>query len=99
MREIEKIRSRQSQEIDCAELTEMLHEQLRRKPLFHKRQRLQLFSITRRQERGLAFTLCVNHTEWFGSSQLAFFERIIRKKYDLRGCPIKFMVVRRGRTG
>lgn len=97
MREIEKIRTRLNQDIDCAELTEILHEQLRRKPLFHKRQRLQLFSITRRKEKGIAFTLCVNYPEWFGNSQLAFFERIIRKKYDLRGCPVQFVVIKRGR--
>ena len=87
MREINKIRDRLTQKIDCAELTEYLHERLRKKPLFHKRQRLQLFSITRRQDKGIAFTLCVNQPEWFGQSQLSYFENILRRKYDLRGMP------------
>lgn len=97
MREVEKIRTRMNQEIDCAALTELLHERLRRKPLFHKRQRLQLFSITRRSEKGLVFTLCVNYPEWFGQSQLAFFENIMRKQYDLRGCPLQFVLTKRGK--
>lgn len=97
MREIEKIRTRLKTQFDNAEMTEMLHEYLRHRPLFHNRQKLQIFSITQRAERGIAFTLCVNQPSWFGQSQLACIDRVIRKKYDLRGCPINFVVVRRGR--
>lgn len=99
MREIEKIRGRLTQKLDGPELTEMLHEYLRHRPLFHNRQKLQIFSIQQRQEHGIAFTLCVNQPSWFGQSQLACIDRVIRKKYDLRGCPINFVVVRRGKGG
>jgi len=37
----------------------------------------------------------VNESEWFGPSELAFFENILRREYDLEGVPVKFVVRKR----
>jgi GTP-binding protein len=94
-REIEKIRKRMTQPMNDAQLTIDLHEYFRKKPLFNKRQKLQVFSIQRRKEKGVSFTLCVNQPQWFGQSQLSCIENFIRKKYDLIGCPIHFVLIKR----
>jgi len=33
----------------------------------------------------------VNQPQWFEDSQLAFFENVMRKKYDLRGVPVRIL--------
>ncbi len=42
------------------------------------------------------FVIIVNEPIWFGQSQLAFFENILRKNYDLVGVPVKFIPRKKG---
>lgn len=95
MREIEKIRERFLQPINSAELTVELHEYFRNKPLFHKGVKLQVFSIQKRKEKDMAFNLCVSDPRWFGQSQLQCIENFLRKKYDLLGIPVHFVITKR----
>lgn len=95
MREIDALRKRLVQPINSAELTVELHEYFRQKPLFHKGIKLQAFSIQKRDEKGMSFTLCVNEPRWFGQSQLQCIENFLRKKFDLLGCPIHFVLIKR----
>jgi GTP-binding protein len=96
MREIDKIRTRLAQPINSAELTVDIHEYFRQKPLFHNSMKLQVFSLQKRNEKGLSFTLCVNEPKWFGQSQLQCIENFLRKKYDIVGCPVHFVIIKRG---
>jgi len=95
LREVEKIRTRLTQPINSAELTVELHEYFRNKPLFHKGIKLQVFSIQKRKEKGMSFDICVNEPKWFGQSQLQCIENFLRRKYDLLGCPIHFVITKR----
>jgi len=95
LREIEKIRARFIQPINSAALTIDLHEHFRSKPLFHKGVKLQVFSIQKLKEKGMQFAICVNDPRWFGSSQLQCIENFLRKKYDLLGCPVHFIITKR----
>ena len=95
LKEIEKIRNRLAQPINSSELTVDLHEYFRNKPLFHKGIKLQAFSIQKLNAKGMQFALCVNEPKWFGPSQLQCIENFLRKKYDLLGCPIHFIISRR----
>jgi len=45
--------------------------------------------------RPITICLVVNESEWFGESQLAFFENLMRAEYDLEGVPVKFIVRKR----
>jgi GTP-binding protein len=91
MREIDKLRERLIQKFPGEELTDLIQRHLIKKPLFHKRQRLRVHKVRQKDARTPVFTLTVNYPEWFGQSQLACFENLLRKKYDLRGCPVSFV--------
>jgi len=92
LREIQKIRTRLATKIPTMELTELIQERLRKRRLFHNRQQLKVRSIKQVSGRNLTFSLCVNFPRAFGQSQLACIENILRRTYDLRGCPLEFIV-------
>lgn len=95
-REIEKIQERLKLAIPSADLYETVLETFRRKPLFHNKQKLLIYSIVqqhRDSHRGaLTFELTVNYPEWFDQSACSAIENILRKKYDMRGCPLVFFL-------
>lgn len=64
---------------------------LDRTPLFHVGQRLKLFSAKQIADRPLTIRLNVNEQDWFGQSQLNFFENILRKSYNLKSVPVKLL--------
>jgi len=90
---IKEVESRREQEIDGKELYELIKSYLLKKPMFHKTQLLKVHSIKPSKVKGVhTFTLKVNLPEFFGQTQLGFIENLIRKHYNLVGCPIKFVV-------
>jgi len=97
-REIEKLRKRMIQKFDTVEVTELIHASMAKRPLWHKRQAMKVYSIKQvSQTRVPTFTLHVNYPDWFEQSQLAYIENILRRNYDLRGCPVLFVVKKRDR--
>jgi len=73
------------------DLEELILNQIKSKPMYHKRQILKAFRI--QQVKGApipSFNLLVNYPEWFGPTQLGFIENILRSKYNLKGCPVEF---------
>ncbi len=91
-KEIEKAWIRRNQEFYSIELNEIIKETLEKKPMFHKTILLKIFKISQIKAFIPTFTLRVNRPQWFGPTQLGFIENILRKKYDLKGCPVKFIV-------
>ena len=59
---------------------------------YHNKNLLVFFSAHQVSTAPITIVLHVNVPLWFGQSQVAYFERILRSKYDLRGVPIKFIV-------
>lgn len=89
-KEIEKIWKRCTQEFDSIQITELVKNKLLEKPLYHKTNILNLFKVINIKNKIPTFLLIVNQPSWFESSQLGFIENILRKNFDLKGCPIKF---------
>ena len=92
-KQVNKLWQRLNQDFDNDEIDELIKTQLTQKPLYHKKQLLRVKQIRSiKKAKVPTFTLKTNFPEWFGPSQLGFLENILRKKYDLLGCPVKFVL-------
>jgi GTP-binding protein len=92
---VEKIWERHSQRFSDDELTVLFKEALMSKPLFRKTQPLMLYGVKQVKTAPITLAIRVNQPSWFGSSQLAFFEGVMRRTYNLKGVPIRFLVRKR----
>jgi GTP-binding protein len=88
---LDKVWERYSQRFDNEEITQLFMSNLSKKPLFYIGQRLILYKVEQIKTAPITFVLTVNRPNWFGESQLGFFENILRKEYDLKGVPVKFI--------
>lgn len=89
---VQKVWDRCQQHFNSTEVDELVKGELSTKPLYHTKVELKLFKIRHTEGKVPTFVLHVNYPEWFGPSQLACIENILRKHYDLKGCPISFIV-------
>jgi len=89
---VQKVWERYSMKFSDDELDRLFKEALLKKSLYHKTQRLRVNSVKQVKTAPITLLMIVNYPEWFGPSQLAFFENILRKKYDLQGVPVRFIV-------
>lgn len=88
---VDKVWKRYSETLSADDITILFHEALVHKPLFHKTQRLEVYKVHQVAHTPITLLVVVNHPDWFGPSQLAFFDGLVRKKFDLKGVPIKFI--------
>ncbi|MFH0897996.1 MAG: ribosome biogenesis GTPase Der [bacterium] len=89
--QVQKVLDRCKQPFDSGQLNELIKQEMQRKPLYHKRQLLKVFHIKHIKTAPTpTFAITVNHPEWFGPTQLGFVENVLRKNYDLKGCPVQF---------
>lgn len=95
---IQKVWERYSQQFEESALTNLLISSLQKKPLFHSGERLRLYEVKQINTAPITIELKVNKPEWFGQSQLAFFENIIRSEYDMSGIPVKFIVRKQSKS-
>jgi len=72
------------------ELTRWFKKELEFKPLYHSSELLEVYGVQQVAVSPIAIVLKVNKPEWFGPSQLAFFEGLMRKKYALKSVPLRF---------
>lgn len=89
---VTKIWTRYTQKFPTDELTILFKTVLQKKPLYHK---TMILVVRRAQQVKFGpptIVLKVNVPAWFGASQLAFFENVLRKKYDLVSVPVIFYV-------
>lgn len=89
---VKELWERHSRHFNQNELTQLFKEASVAKPLYHNKNLLMFFSAHQVSTAPITIVLHVNVPMWFGQSQVAYFERILRSKYDLRGVPIKFIV-------
>ena len=87
-----KIGDRHCQELPIEDVYQLFSQTLLRKPLIRNEQKLLVYEVRQLATSPITLGLAVNEPAWFGSSQLAFFENLLRKKYDLLGVPVKFIV-------
>lgn len=92
LNEIKTLWERCQQEFNSSRVNEIIQEELQKKPLYHSRIALRVFKIRVIKGAIPTFVLHVNHPAWFGESELGCIENILRKHFDLHGCPIQFSV-------
>ena len=90
--EIKTLWDRCQQEFSSSEVNEIVQEELLKKPLYHSKMALRVFKIRFIKRAVPTFVLHVNYPGWFGESELGCIENILRKNFNLRGCPIQFSV-------
>lgn len=88
---IKKVWDRYNTHFSTTQLTVTCKNALERTPLFKSRQRLKVHSIQQVATKPPTIRLNVNTPEWFGESQINFFDRIMRKEFDLKSVPIRFV--------
>ncbi len=91
---IAEVWERYSQKFDDLELARLFMRALKAKPLYHKTMPLMLFKVHQIRTAPVTIQLRVNEPEWFGESQLGFFENLLRSEYDMKGVPVKFVVLK-----
>jgi GTPase len=89
---VKELWERHSRQFNQNELTQLFKEASVRRPLYHNKELLMFFSAHQVSSAPITIVLHVNMPLWFGASQLAYYEKVLRQKYDLRGVPIKFIV-------
>jgi GTPase len=87
---IQKILERCKQHFPPSQLDDVVKTEFDKGPMFHNKMRLKLFRIRPVEGKIPTFVLHVNHPEWFGVAEEGFIENILRRHYDLKGCPLSF---------
>lgn len=95
---INEVWKRYTQKFDGLLLFRLFKAALQKTPLMHCKMPLLVYEVLALSTRPLTICLVVNESEWFGPSELAFFENLLRKEYDLEGVPVKFIVRKRKPT-
>ena len=89
---VQQVSERYSQRFPDEELTYLLKGALMKKPLMHKTHPLVIKKVKQIHTAPITLAMRVNVPDWFGESQLKFFENVLRKEYDLYGVPVRFVV-------
>lgn len=89
---VKEVGERYQQTLNNEEVSSLFSQALMRKPLIRNEQKLVVYEVRQLAHSPLTIGLGVNEPAWFGSSQLAFFENLLRKNYNLIGVPVKFIV-------
>lgn len=89
---IKELCARYNQQFDPHELTITIKEALMHRPLYRNEQKLSIHHVQQVGTGPITIALRVNEPKWFGPSQLSYFENVLRKKYDLQGVPVRFLV-------
>lgn len=91
--EVKSLVERCTTQINSSEINETIKGELERKPLYHNRTLLRVFKIRAVVDAEIpTFILHVNHPTWFGPTQIGFIENTIRQHYNLKGCPMEFII-------
>ncbi len=88
---VKQVYERAQQKFDDDELTMLFKEALRKKPLYHQQKIINVKRAKQIAVNPITIVLITETPEWFGPSQLGFFDNILRSEYELLGVPIKFL--------
>lgn len=89
---VQELWERHSTKFNQNELTQLFKDASVKRPLYHNKNLLMFHSAHQVGTAPITIVMHVNVPMWFGQSQLAYYEKILRQKYDLRSAPIKFIV-------
>ncbi len=91
---VAKVWKKYSMEFENAKLNKLFIGSLAKKPLYRKQEILRIYEVRQIKTAPIIIEMVVNEPEWFESSQLGFFENILRAEYDMVGAPVKFVLRR-----
>jgi GTP-binding protein len=92
---VKEVWERYSQKFSDIEINILFKDAMRARPLFRNGQRLVLRKAHQTMSSPITIELYVTEPQFFESSQLAFFENLLRSKYNLRSVPVK-LIPKRG---
>jgi GTPase len=92
---IHEVWQRYSQELPEAAVHHAFVDALRKTPLVKNMQELRVYQTRQVGTAPVTLALRVSNPDFFGPSQLKFFENIVRSNYDLNGVPVKFIIQKR----
>jgi GTP-binding protein len=93
---ITKVWERSNQEFESIELTHLFKKALEKTPLYYQSKPLMLYKAIQVHKAPLTIRMVVNEPLWFGESQRAFFENVLRRKYELLGAAVAFAFKKKG---
>ena len=93
---VQNVCVRHAQTFSNDELTMLFKEALVRRPLFRNTNPLRVLRVRQIGTSPITVLMIVNEPKWFGPSQLTYFENQMRRAYDLRGVPIRFLTRKKG---
>lgn len=85
---VQKVWQRYTAQLPSADMSLLLKQAFTRRPLYHQGKLLSLSRAEQVHTRPPKIVVYVNEPRWFGPSQCAFLENVLRKKYDLQGVPV-----------
>lgn len=88
---VKQVYERANQKFNDDELTMLFKEALRHRPLYHNQMVLGFKRIKQIASNPITIVIITETPEWYGSTQLGFFDNVLRSEYDLLGAPIKFL--------
>lgn len=88
---VKQVYERGLQKFDDDDLTMLFKEALRHRPLYHQSMIINVKRAKQIASNPITIVIITETPEWFGPTQLGFFDNVIRSKYGLLGVPIKFL--------
>ncbi len=88
---VKQVYERANQQFNDDDLTMLFKEALRHRPLYHNQMVLGFKRIKQIATNPITIVIITETPEWYGSTQLGFFDNVMRAEYDLLGAPIKFL--------
>lgn len=89
---INEVRKRCGQELDVVAINTVIRKQLDKVPLTYNGEEIKVYNVRPFKSPIPALVVHTNHPEWIRPSHLSYFENVVRKQYDLIGCPVKFII-------
>ncbi len=86
-----QVYERANQQFSDDDITMLFKEALKHKPLYHQSMIINVKRAKQIASNPITIVIISEKPEWFGPSQLGFFDNVLRSKYDLKGAPIKFL--------
>ncbi len=90
--ELQAIWNRCESPLNSLDVNDVVQRELVRKYLYHKTIQLKIYRVEVVKAEIPVIELYVNYPQWFGPTELGCIENILRDNFDLKGCPIKFLV-------
>ena len=89
--EVQNVWHRSKQVFDPILVDEVVKRELANKHLMHNGLQLIISLVKPVPASVPTFILLANHPQWFGQSEMGCVENILRKNYDLLGCPVRLV--------